>query len=57
MMIDDSHYGRKMYKEEMSSIMDTIVMDAIGKGDFDSFEDYEDEMQDFTFKSVFGGDG
>lgn len=54
-MIDQGHYGRKMYKERMTETMDTIIMDSIGKSDFDDFQEYEEEMSDFTFKSIFGG--
>lgn len=54
-MIDQGHYGRKMYKERMTETMDTIIMDSIGKSEFDDFKEYEEEMSDFTFKSIFGG--
>lgn len=45
-----------MYKREMTETMDVIVMDSIGKGDFDDFKEYKEEMEDFTFGSIFGGD-
>lgn len=54
-MTDQEHYGRKQYKKKMTDVMDTIIMDSIGKEDFDDFKDYKHEMEDFTFKSVFGG--
>lgn len=35
--------------------MDYIVMDSIGKSEYDSFKEYKSDMEDFTFGSLFGG--
>lgn len=35
--------------------MDSLVLTALGKDEFRNFKDYKEEMEDFTFDSVFGG--
>lgn len=53
-MIDTPiHYGREQYKKRMTETMDFILMDAIGKGDYDSFEEYQKDMEKLTSKSFF----
>lgn len=52
-MTTKSHYGRELYKKQMTETMDIILMDSIGKGDYDSFEDYQEDMENFTSKKIF----
>lgn len=47
------HYGREQYKKRMTETMDIILMDSIGKGDYDSFDEYKKDMENFTSKSFF----
>ena len=55
-MIDRGHFGRQTYKKEMTQTMDAIVMDSIGKGEYSDFKEYKNDMEDFTFASIFGSD-
>lgn len=43
----------KYFKKEATESMDMVVLDGIGKSDYDSFEEYQEDMQDFTFSSIF----
>ena len=52
----DAHYGREIYKKRMIEAMDTILMDVVGKSDFDDFEDYQNDMENFTSKKILRGD-
>lgn len=42
-------------KEKVIKAMDSLVLTALGKDEFRNFKDYKEEMEDFTFDSVFGG--
>ena len=50
-MIDESFSDT--FKKEMTDTMDMIVLDSMGKSDFKDFDEYEEEMESFTFNDVF----
>ena len=50
-MIDESFSDT--FKKEMTDTMDTIVLDSMGKSDFKDFDEYQEEMESFTFNDVF----
>ena len=35
--------------------MDQILLDSIGKADYDDYESYKNDMESFSFSDVFGG--
>ena len=43
----------KYFKKEANKSMDMIVLDGIGKTGYDSFSEYKEDMEDFTFSSIF----
>lgn len=45
--------GLKSYKHEAISEMDSLILDSIDKSDFYNFKEYKNEMETFTFDSVF----
>lgn len=46
----------KIYKKEAKREMDEVILDSIGKSEYDSYREYKDDMESFTFSDVFGGD-
>ena len=46
---------KKVYKKEARREMDETVLDSIGKSEYKNFKEYKDDMESFTFDSVFGG--
>ena len=50
-MIDESFSNT--FKKEMTDTMDMIVLDSMGKSDFKDFDEYQEEMESFTFNDVF----
>lgn len=50
-MIDESFSDT--FKKEMTDTMDMIVLDSMGKSDFKDFDEYQEEMESFTFNDVF----
>jgi hypothetical protein len=34
--------------------MDTIMLESIGKSDYDSYQEYKDDMESFNFADIFG---
>lgn len=46
---------KKVYKKEAKREMDETVLDSIGKSEYKNFKEYKDDMESFTFDSVFGG--
>ena len=51
-MIDFS----KIYKKEAKHEMNEVILDSIGKSEYNSYREYKDDMESFTFSDVFGGD-
>ena len=50
-MIDESFSDT--LKKEMTDTMDTIVLDSMGKSDVKDYDEYQEEMEAFTFNDVF----
>ena len=50
-MIDESFSDT--FKKEITDTMDMIVLDSMGKSDFKDFDEYQEEMESFTFNDVF----
>ena len=50
-MIDESFSDT--FKKEMTDTMDMIVLDSMRKSDFKDFDEYQEEMESFTFNDVF----
>ena len=46
---------KKVYKKEARREMDETVLDSIGKSEYKNFKEDKDDMESFTFDSVFGG--
>ncbi len=46
---------KKVYKKEAKREMDETILDSIGKSEYKNFKEYKDDMESFTFDSVFGG--
>lgn len=48
-------YGLDMLKNEMKENLEGAMLYSIEKGEmYDSFGDYEEDMQSFRFSDVFG---
>ena len=39
--------------EEAIEDMDTLILDNLTDSDYENFKEYKDEMEDFTFSSIF----
>lgn len=45
--------GLKYYKKEATEIMDSILLDSLDKSDYDSFNEYKEDMESFNFSDIF----
>ena len=47
--------GLKYYKEEAKEEFDSLLLSTVNRDDYESFKEYKEDMEDFSFASVFGG--
>ena len=46
----------QVYKKEAKREMNEVLLDSISNPEYESFKEYKDDMESFTFSDVFGGD-
>lgn len=46
--------GLYYLKKDMNESMDDFILNAIDKSDFDSFKEYQKDMESFKFSDIFG---
>lgn len=45
--------GAKFFKKEATEEMDMLLLDSIGKSDYEDFQEYKEEMESFNFSDIF----